>query len=221
MGGEMHSRVSVGCFLRLVGPIATAWQARRVRPAQAHPRHGMPTALTLSSCVQASACFPGQSTTRSSPPQRAAPNRDQVRCESGSHETLCWSKGDSNSPSHPERQRSEGRPLGPAHRSRFRSRAFLRSAIVLRGRGNATGRADVFVLSGSNAHMPIARDGRASTAVKLRRRRPRFACDRIFFKISERNAPGPEPEAIPPTPVMIHQMSVRRARCFRLCRDDD
>src|SRR5947209_357151 len=35
--------------------------------------------------------------------------------------------------SHPERQRFEGRPLGPAHRSRFRSRALLRSAIVLRG----------------------------------------------------------------------------------------
>jgi hypothetical protein len=28
MGGEMHSRVSVGCFLRLVGPIATACSTR-------------------------------------------------------------------------------------------------------------------------------------------------------------------------------------------------
>ena len=36
-----------------------------------------------------------------------------------------WSKGDSNSPSHPERQRSEGRHMGPAHRSRFRSHAAV------------------------------------------------------------------------------------------------
>src|ERR1700719_2055930 len=40
-------------------------------------------------------------------------------------QTGCWSKGDSNSPSHPERQRSEGRHMGPAHRSRFRSRAAV------------------------------------------------------------------------------------------------
>jgi hypothetical protein len=39
--------------------------------------------------------------------------------------TRRWSKGDSNSPSHPERQRSEGRHMGPAHRSRFRSRAAV------------------------------------------------------------------------------------------------
>jgi hypothetical protein len=47
--------------------------------------------------------------------------------------TVRWSKGDSNSPSHHERQRSEGRQMGPSHRSQFRSRALLRSAIVLRG----------------------------------------------------------------------------------------
>jgi hypothetical protein len=34
--------------------------------------------------------------------------------------------------------------MGPAHRSRFRSRAFLRSAIVLRGHG--TGHGDAVVL---------------------------------------------------------------------------
>src|ERR1700731_3090858 len=44
---------------------------------------------------------------------------------SSSHLTPRWSKGDSNSPSHPERQRSEGRYMGSAHRSRFRSRAAV------------------------------------------------------------------------------------------------
>ena len=44
---------------------------------------------------------------------------------SGSPLTRRWSKGDSNSPSHPERQRSEGRHMGPAHRSRFRSHAAV------------------------------------------------------------------------------------------------
>jgi hypothetical protein len=38
--------------------------------------------------------------------------------------------------------------MGPAHRSRFRSRALLRSAIVLRGLSHGTGRADTFVLWG-------------------------------------------------------------------------
>ena len=47
------------------------------------------------------------------------------RPERGSQRTRRWSKGDSNSPSHPERQRSEGRHMGPAHRSRFRSRAAV------------------------------------------------------------------------------------------------
>jgi hypothetical protein len=46
--------------------------------------------------------------------------------------------------------------VGPAHRSRFRSRALLRSAIVLRGLGHGTGRAEAFVLWGLNAHKPIA-----------------------------------------------------------------
>jgi hypothetical protein len=117
--------------------------------------------------------------------------------------------------------------MGPAHRSRFRSRALLRSAIVLRGLGHGTGRADAFVLWGSNAHIPIAPDrrgqhgGGVSTPRNCGGVGPRFACDRIFFKISERNAPGPDPEATPPTLLMIHQMSGRRAQCFRSCRDDD
>jgi hypothetical protein len=42
-----------------------------------------------------------------------------------------WSKGDSNSWSHPERQRSEG-ATWVRHCSRFRGRALLRSATVLR-----------------------------------------------------------------------------------------
>ena len=36
--------------------------------------------------------------------------------------------------------------MGPAHRSRFRSRALLRSAIVLRGLGHGTGRAEAHFL---------------------------------------------------------------------------
>ena len=38
--------------------------------------------------------------------------------------------------------------MGPAHRSRFRSRSLLRSSIVLRGLGHGTGRAEAFVLWG-------------------------------------------------------------------------
>src|SRR5712671_2660330 len=48
----------------------------------------------------------------------------------GSLLTRRWSKGDSNSPSHPERQRSEGRHMGPAHRSRFRSRAAVIATLA-------------------------------------------------------------------------------------------
>jgi hypothetical protein len=59
-----------------------------------------------------------------------------------SSQTLRWSKGDSNSPSHTERERSEEAPHGTAHRSRFRSRALLRSAIVLRGFRPGTGRGE-------------------------------------------------------------------------------
>jgi len=57
---------------------------------------------------------------------RVARRRQVAEAEgSSSHLTPRWSKGDSNSPSHPERQRSEGRHMGPAHRSRFRSRAAV------------------------------------------------------------------------------------------------
>ena len=71
-------------------------------------------------------------------------------------QTLRWSKGDSNSPSHPERQRSEGCPMDPAHRSRFRNRALLRSAIVLLGLGHGTGRAEAFVLGMEGASTAVA-----------------------------------------------------------------
>jgi hypothetical protein len=106
--------------------------------------------------------------------------------------------------------------VGPAHRSRFRSRALLRSATVLRDLGHGTGRADAFFLWGSNAHIPIAPDGRGQHGGGVSTPRncggvgPRFACDRIFFKISERTAPGPEPEATPPTPLMGHQWAGER-----------
>jgi hypothetical protein len=42
-----------------------------------------------------------------------------VPTKSGSQLTRWWSKGDSNSPSHPERQRSDGRHMGPADRPGF------------------------------------------------------------------------------------------------------
>jgi hypothetical protein len=106
----------------------------------------------------------------------------------GSLQTRRWSKGDSNSPSHPERQRSEGRPHGsraplPVSESRPPEKRH-RSA----GSRHGTGRADAFFLWGSNAHMPIAPDGRGQHGGGVSTPRncggvgPRFACDRIFLQ---------------------------------------
>src|SRR5271155_5405044 len=75
---------------------------------------------------------------------------------SSSHRTPRWSKGDSNSPSHPERQRSEGRYMGPAHRS-LGVAPSREAPSFCGGLRHGTGRGDTFVLSGrSNAHTPIA-----------------------------------------------------------------
>jgi hypothetical protein len=60
----------------------------------------------------------------------------------GSQWTRRWSKGDSNSPSHPERERSEELHVGPRTAPGFGSRTLLRSAIVLRGSRPGTGRGE-------------------------------------------------------------------------------
>jgi hypothetical protein len=65
-------------------------------------------------------------------PIRSRMSRSRKPSGTDGSQTRRWSKGDSNSPSYPERQRSERAPHGSAHRSRFRGRALLRSAIAAR-----------------------------------------------------------------------------------------
>jgi len=71
-------------------------------------------------------------------------------------QTPRWSKGDSNSPSHPERRRSKGRHIGPAYRFQFRSRALLRTPSFCGDLRYGTGCGEPSSSGRSNALTPIA-----------------------------------------------------------------
>jgi hypothetical protein len=83
--------------------------------------------------------------------------RIEALADAGSHVTHRWSKGDSNSWSHPERQRSEGAtwvpPLLPVSESRPPEKRERSAELSAHGIGSG----DAFVHVGvPNAHTPIA-----------------------------------------------------------------